>query len=120
MPIAVVELRIIAAIVIAGPTRFLPKQRVPRDRLGGEDSVLQLPRPLQLMQIWSADAPEILLQHREELQPAIEELFARHVEHAVAADVLVHDLFEPLQALQRIDVARRYRPRDDLVPAHTV
>ena len=47
-------------------------------------------------------------------------MFAGDVEHAVAANVLVHDLFQPLQALKRIDIARRDSPGDDLVPAHAV
>src|SRR5271166_4968475 len=33
------------------------------------------------------------------LQAAVEQVFARDIEHAVAAHILVHDLFEPLKTL---------------------
>ena len=54
------------------------------------------------------------------LQAAVEQVFARDIEHAVAAHILVHDLFEPLKTLERADVARRDGSGDDLVSAHPV
>src|SRR5437762_10413931 len=47
-------------------------------------------------------------------------MFAVDVEHAVAADVLVHDLLEPLQTLKWIDVAWRHRARDDFVSTDAI
>ena len=60
------------------------------------------------------------MQHLQQLEPAVEHGRVGHVLGGDAAAVLVHDLLEPLQALQRRDVARRNGAGDDLVAAHPV
>ena len=72
------------------------------------------------MQILGADVLEVLREHLEKLQAAVEQRFAGDIEHADATNVLVHDLFEPLQAMQRRDVARRHGASDDLVTTDAV
>src|SRR5574340_829201 len=120
MPRGIVYLRIIAAIIVTRPSGFLPVQRVPEHGLGSPDPVVEFPRSLELMEVLGTDMVEILLQHVQKLQAPVEHRFAGHIKGADAADVLIHDLLQPLQALKRRDVARRHAPGDDLVPAHFV
>jgi hypothetical protein len=89
-------------------------------RLRGKEPVVQLPHALQLVQVFSAHAAHVLFQHGQQLQPAVEQLAVRHVVSADTADVLVHDLLEALQTVDRQQVARRYGPGDDLVAADAV
>ena len=96
----------IGAVVVTGPTRLLAEQRMPCDGFRRHDSVVQLPRAQQLVQVLCTELLCISLQVVEELQRAVEQRLARHVEHAVAADVFVHQLLQPLQALQRGDEIR--------------
>jgi hypothetical protein len=68
------------------------------------------------MQVFGAHVAHVFPQHLEQLEAALEQHPVRHVHGADAADVFVHDRFEPLQA-DRQDIARRYRARGDLVAA---
>ncbi len=121
VPIAVVELRIVAAIVITRPTRFLAGRACASSPIRRSGSGAGAPTPAGA----GADrrrrcARNPLCSMSSSSRPRLSRLFAGHVEHAVAADVLVHDLFQPLQALKRIDVARCDGAGDDLVPAYAV
>jgi hypothetical protein len=69
------------------------------------------------VQVLGAHAVHVLLQHAQQLEAALEQHAVRHVHGADAADVLVHDLLEALQTVDRQQVARRYGPGGDLVAA---
>src|SRR6266576_6935369 len=79
VPLAVVELRIIAAVVITRPSRLLPEERMSRHRLARHDAMLELPCPLELVQVFGADALEVLGEHFEELETARQQVFAGDV-----------------------------------------
>ena len=63
MPIFVVQLRMIGAVVISGPPRFRPEQRVLHHSLRGQNPVVKLPRPLKLVKVFGAEINEVFLQH---------------------------------------------------------
>jgi hypothetical protein len=56
----------IAAIVVTGPPGLFPEKRMSGHRLAGHDPMLQLPCPLQLVQVLGADVLEILRQRAEQ------------------------------------------------------
>src|SRR6266496_1437007 len=66
VPVLVVELHVIAAVVVARPTRFLAEQRVLGDGLRGEQPVVELPRALELVQVFGAHVAHVFLQHGEQ------------------------------------------------------
>jgi hypothetical protein len=61
MPVFVVQLWMIRPIIITGPSRFLSEQGVPRHTFRGQDSVLKLPRPLELVKVLGSEIGEIFL-----------------------------------------------------------
>ncbi len=106
MPVFVVELHVIAPIVIPRPPRFLAEQGVMGDGEGSGEPVVELPGPLKLVQILGPHVLHVFLQHAQELEAALERPLVGHVVGADAADVFVHDLLEPLQPVNRQQVAR--------------
>jgi len=62
VPPAIVQLRKIAAIVVAGPGSFLAVQRVPQHGLGGPHPVLEFPGALKLVDVFGADVVEVFPQ----------------------------------------------------------
>src|SRR4051812_611506 len=117
VPVLVIQPRMVAAVVVARPACFFAEHGVARHGLRSDQAMVQLPHALQLVQVLGGHVAHVLLEHGEELEAALEQLAVGHVRRADAADVLVHDLFQPLQPVDRQQVARRYRAADDLVAA---
>ena len=67
---------------------------------------MELPCPLKLMKVFGSEMVEVFLQHLQQLQPPGEQRLVGRVVGADAADVLVHELLEPLKAMDWQDVAR--------------
>lgn len=65
MPILIIELRMIRAIIISRPSRFRPEQSVLGDAFRGQHTVMKLPCPLQLVQVFGAEMGEIFREHGE-------------------------------------------------------
>ena len=57
VPVGVIQLRMIGPVVISRPPRFCPEHRVMRYRLRGQDPVVQLPRPLKLVEVLGPRLP---------------------------------------------------------------
>ena len=88
--------------------------------LGGEHPVMQFPGPLKLVQVLGAHMVHVFLQHLKQFQSAVEHRRVGRVVGADAADILVHDLFEALEPVDRQEVAGGNRAGDDLVPADRI
>ena len=88
--------------------------------LRSAQAVIQLPGPLELVQILGAEVLEILLHDIQQLDTSREQLVVGHVIDADATDVLVHGFLETLQALDGQQVAGRNGTADDLIAAYLV
>src|SRR5207253_8411982 len=55
LPVGLIELRKVAAVVVAGPARLLAKEHVPRVRLGAIEPVPDLPHAQEIVQVLRPD-----------------------------------------------------------------
>src|SRR5580765_7967281 len=120
VPICVVHLHGVAPVVVTRPAGLLAEQCVLRDALGSAMTVLQFPRPEQLVNVLRGEALEVLLHDLELLETDIQELLVGHVAHGDAAAILVHQLLQTLQALLGIDVVRVDIARHDRIAVDPV
>ena len=70
MPVVIIQLHVVATIVVARPPCFLAEQCVLSHRLRCEQTVLQFPCPLELVEIFCADVLEIFLHDIQQLNAA--------------------------------------------------
>ena len=105
MPVIIIQFHMIATIVVARPPRFLAEQCVLSHRLRCEQTVLQFPCPLELVEIFCADVLEIFLHDIQQLNAALEQFIIGHVVDADTAHVFIHHLLKALQALDRQEIA---------------
>src|SRR5688572_3157682 len=120
VPILVVHLHDVPSVVVTGPARLLAEQRVLRDALRGAVTVLELPRPQQLVKVLRGQTLEILLHDLELLQADVQELLVGHVADGIAAAVLVHELLQAIEPLLGVDVVRIDGARHDRVAIDAV
>ena len=120
MPVLVVELHVIAAVVVTRPTGLFAEQGVLHNTLGGNRAVLQLPGTLQLVQVLGPDLLQVLMQGGQQFQASFKQRLVGHVVDPDAARILVHELLEPLQTMDRQNVAWRNRATGNLVTTDLV
>ena len=82
---------------------------------GRDGAVPQFPGTLQLMQVFGADVVEVLLQGFQQVHAPQQQRLVGHVVVADAPGILIHDLLQALQAVDRQDVARGDGAPDNLV-----
>jgi hypothetical protein len=69
----------VAAVVMARPPCFLTEQGLPRDALRREETVLQLPCALKVVNVFGPDMFEVFPQRAQQFEPAGKQRLAGRV-----------------------------------------
>ena len=87
MPVIVIKLHMVATIIVARPARLLAQQGVMGHRLGTDQSMLQFPRALLLVQVFRANVLQVFPQRLQLIESTRQQWLVGRVTGADAADV---------------------------------